>query len=154
MINLRFFNGYNTSNKGYKLVAEYEHRKKDDKGKWLAVCTVPNNTLTDCTDHSAKKLDYYKEKDLSDYKCIDFKKIESQCRAKTKDSKYEITLRGNYSDKVLKYLRISVGNYAFNEEREYINIASDADLYPEKQTDLFIRYPTIALNNQLSKNDF
>ena len=152
MMNLSFFDGYNTPNKGYRLLAEYSHNESDENGNRKSVCYTFRNILSDCKETSIKKLDYYKEKDISNYKCIDFKKIETHCREQTKDPKYEVELGGGFSDRINKGLKLSVVNFTFDESRQFTNIATEADLYPSKLTHFNLRMPSIALNNQLPEN--
>ena len=149
MVNLRFFDGFNTPNKGYKLLAEYHDWRQDEKGEWKGVCLVHHETLTDCTKHSAQKLDYYKDVELVDFKCVDFKKIEAQCKKQSQDPNYEVLFGGTISDRIRRYIRLTVVNYIFNEKREVIYVSPESELYLDQQTHLHIRYPAVALNNQL-----
>ena len=150
MMNLEFFDGFNTPGKGFKLQAEYHHIAKDSSGNWNWVCEAHYNTLTKCNETSYSKLPYYKDQDLSRYFCMDFKKIESHCREYTKDSNYEVKIGGNAGDQVQAYLRISVINYEHDKDYNIINIEPDEKLYPNEATTKFnFRYPTLALNNQL-----
>ena len=67
MIRLSFFDGFNTPNKGYKILAEYHDLEDNGTGGYNFVCNSFFNNLTNCNDHSVKKLDLYKDEDLSSW---------------------------------------------------------------------------------------
>ena len=149
MLNLKFFDGFNLPDKDLTMRAEYIYREKDDNDQCQPKCGVHHDILTDCNEHSVKKLDHYKEEDLSNYKCIDFKKIEEQCRQQTKNSKFKVTLGGLFTDKIRGFLRITVANYTLGDDRKVNYIARETDLDIVRNVYFHIRYPSPALNNQL-----
>ena len=156
LLNLRYFKNekydFNLPNTAYNLLVEYHHYENSKPGENKKICDCFFDLLTDCNNHSVKKLDFYKDKDLSIYKCVDIKKIEAECRKQTKDPNYEVLLEGELSDPVWRYLRISVQSFEFNKDKKVSRFSTEEDLAAFTNVHFHIQYPSISLNNQLSVN--
>lgn len=152
LLNIRFFKDnvhtFNLKDTPYNIQVDYQHYDDRKPGTDKTMCDVWHDLTTPCNEHSIKKLPHYKDKDLQNYICVDFKKIRDRCRAQNKIPDYEPVLEGELTDIVRAYIRIAVHNVEYNEAKKVIRFGKQADLSKWTNVDFHIQYPSIALDNQ------
>ena len=154
MVSLKFADGFNLPDKPYKLLVEYIDLKINQDSTWETVCASYFENTTPCIETPLKNHPLYLDQDIESWMCVDIGKIEAQCRAKTKNDKYQIELGGVQGDKVIKYFRISVVNFNLTAERKKVNFASDEELISKTDIHFQIRFPKYYFDNELSENAF
>ena len=72
--------------------------------------------------------------------CLDYKKVEAQCKSQSKNDEYKVKLAGVMGDRYRTILRLSVWKYTLDESGKPTNIATEEDLRPDKATHFVISY--------------
>ena len=141
---------HNNPNNGFRINATYMDISINEDSSWTINCDSSINNLTICTDTKAKELESYTSKDLSNWLCLDIKKIEDQCKQQTKNEIYEVELGGGPGDKTSKYINFYLTNFNYDEAGKFINLVPIEEI--NDFVDIGLRFPTYYFNNKIPGN--
>ena len=151
MAQIKFTNaGFNLPGKGYRLQMLYGHWEKNGDESYRDECVSYFNNTVSCNESSAKRLDHYKDKDLSNWICLDFKKVEEQCKSQTKQADYKVELGGMLGDQTYKWLKINVINAVRNDQGGISHYEPADDFTETNNKFLYVEYSDYSFNNNLA----
>ena len=114
---------FNSPSYPYKPYGGYQHFIQKANGSLEIVCNS-FAVISPCTATDAMKNPDLTDFILSDWYCIDTKKITNHCKKQMKVESYEPFIGGNIGDDTVSVVRIGVSNTVFDENANIIEQAS------------------------------
>ena len=151
MIRVGTLGDFNSPKYPFRVFGVYEELRENAKGELERTCLF-SGALTRCSETQAFKDPGLDEFVLSDWYCIDTKKIRDFCKKVTKNENFDPLVGGFIGDKTSSAILLGVGNYSVDKDNISSAPISVEELKKTKSIMIDIAFPKFYFDSEKPYN--